>query len=97
MTTVGVLRVVGVTVGPMVVVMTALANLIEARANAIPEVGARTIHTSSGDTRTWYYHEPCDDGCEIYEQGEGFMRCTLEQGITFELTCQTCGYNVEMV
>lgn len=67
---------------------------IRAKAENYEEVTAQQLTTSSGDRRTWFIHEPCDDGSTIHGENDGFMACRhSEEG--FILECDACGYSVD--
>lgn len=71
---------------------------IRARAEQLPEVTSRRFTASSGASRTWYLHEPCDDGCTFHGENEGFMQCKFDSDqidSPFVLECQGCGYTVD--
>lgn len=67
---------------------------IRKRAEQLDDVVAKSVRTSSGQRRTWYYHEPCDDGTRIHGSSPGFMPCVMgDDGAV--LRCKTCGYEVD--
>lgn len=67
---------------------------IRAKAEDMPEVMTDSMRSSSGEMRTWFVHEPCDDESTIHGENEGFMACRhTEDG--FVLQCDGCGYEVD--
>lgn len=67
---------------------------IRARAESLPGVVAKTVTASSGQRRTWYHHEPCDDGTEIHGENPGFMQSVMTDCGPM-LRCTECGYEVD--